>query len=118
VEVGILIEKDNNNESKTNYGMSYEKMKQPIEYIVQYEMHKAHEKGVYGIPLAVERTIVDERAAPYVPTHHIPIIGMVSYSPRNEKDGINLQKKIEEAYNKGLIHSYERIERNIKIMDE
>ena len=108
-----MIERDKNIIDSINADkMKDEKIKQPIEYIVQYEMNRTQEKGEYGIPLSVERAI------PYIPTHHVPIIGMVSYTPLDENEDINLQKKIEEAYDNGVISSYERIERNITLKIE
>jgi len=83
--------------------------KQPIEFIVQYDKHTSYQTGEYGIPLSLENAI------PYAPIRHIEIIGLVSYIPRDEEDEKNLQEMILEAYQNGIIKSYERIERNIEL---
>ena len=84
----------------------------PIEYIVRYEARDGMMLGEYGIPLLLEQSI------PYAPAHHIPIIGMVSYMPMDENDERDLQQRIQEAYEQGIISSYERIEKNITLKEE
>jgi hypothetical protein len=85
----------------------------PIEFIVRYEsINKSHEdKGEYGIPLSLERAI------PYEPFRHIPVIGMVSYRPKDTDEMEMLNAVIEKAYAEGIIKSYEKVERNIELKD-